>query len=186
MPIKTLSQAGVGSEEVIAQGIRTAMGKRADIILLPLGAREGSPKIEAAVKEALNTGFLVVAAAGNDGGEQPNSPASVPGVIAAGAVDASGRVPQFSNRGPNVLYAPGVNILTLGEDGKLLTISGTSFSSTIAAAFAANVWAAKGILSAQQIRDLLIKTSIDLGPVDAEKPQLGTIRRIDATAALRA
>src|SRR5262249_29165952 len=89
MPIKTLSQAGAGSEEAIAQGIRTAMGKRADIILLPLGARAGSRKIEDAVKEALNEGFLVVAAAGNEGGEQPTSPARVPGVIAVGAVDPS-------------------------------------------------------------------------------------------------
>src|SRR5262249_25820999 len=170
MPIKSLSKSGSGSEEVIAQGIKTAVTRRADIILLPLGARTGSNKIEDAVKEALNAGLLVIAAAGNDGDEQPSSPARVSGVVAAGALDASGKVASFSNRGPGVLYAPGVNIVTLGENGKLVTISGTSFSSTLAAAFAANVWAAKGNLSEQQMRDLLFKTSVNLGPVDPGKP----------------
>ena len=67
----------------------------------------------------------------------------------------------------------------------IVSQSGTSFSATVAAAIAAVVWAAKPDLSAQQIHELLIATSADLGPIDPTNLQLGRLRRIDAIAALQ-
>jgi thermitase len=135
--------------------------------------------------DALGKGALVVAAGGNDGSDQPFFPASYSGVIAVGSVDASNKLAPFSDRWPGLLYAPGVNILAVGKDGGLAAHSGTSFSAAIVAAIAAVIWAAKPDWSAQQIRQLLIDTSIDLGPVDPTNSLLGKVRLIDVIAASR-
>jgi serine protease len=54
----------------------------------------------------------MVAAAGNDGGPV-GYPAAYPQVISVGAVDKSGTIARFSNRGAQLAFvAPGVNILS--------------------------------------------------------------------------
>jgi hypothetical protein len=181
--IKSLSASGAGSMEWIAEGIRLATKQRANLILLPLGSPTSSTVIEAAVTEALEAGVLVIAAAGNDGSDQPGFPARQAGVLAVGALDKSGKVAHFSSRGPGVLYAPGTEILVLGLGGELVTQSGTSFSATVASGIAAVVWSVNPDYSAEQIRERLNSTSTDLGPVDPGKPLLGEVRQINATAA---
>ena len=55
---------------------------------------------------------LVVVAAGNNGSPRPAFPAALPGVIAVGALAATGRAP-FSNFGPWVdACAPGVDVVS--------------------------------------------------------------------------
>jgi hypothetical protein len=57
---------------------------------------------------------LVVAAAGNSGSDQPTWPAAydLPNVVSVGALDASGHVADFSNRGPWVdCWTSGTDIL---------------------------------------------------------------------------
>jgi hypothetical protein len=181
--IKSLSRTGSSADAVIAEGIKRATSEQATIILLPLGGAGPAGEIKDAVQEALSAGALVVAAAGNDGSDQVNFPARFSGVIAVGAVDGSDKIAIFSNRGPDVLYAPGVNILVLGENRGLVRRSGTSFSATVASAIAAVVWAAKPDWTAQRIRELLFSTAVDLGAIDPANPRLGNLRRIDAVAA---
>jgi subtilisin family serine protease len=183
--IKCLSQTGAGDDATIAEGIRRATEAKANIILLPLGGAVALKEMEEAVRAALDTGVLVVAAAGNEGSGELSFPARLVGVIATGSVDDNNNIAPFSNRGLDALYAPGMNILTLNQEGKLVERSGTSFSAAIGAAFAAIVWGAKPDLSATQIRELLFRSSVDLGPIDPQKPQVGRLRRIDVPAALR-
>lgn len=61
---------------------------------------------------------LIVAAAGNEGGESRIYPAGYPSVVAVGAVDGDPGLAGFSNRGPWVdLVAPGVAILSTAPRG---------------------------------------------------------------------
>jgi subtilisin family serine protease len=181
--VKSISASGTGDVSVIADGIRNAVAARANVICLPLASSAESAHIKEAVQAAMTAGVLIIAGSGNEGLDQPAFPARQPGVLAIGAIDLSEKLAPFSNGGPGVFYAPGVDVLTLGESG-LTKRSGTSFATAIASAITAVVWAAKPGYSADQIRDLLRDTSVDLGE-DSKKPQFGHIRRIDLAAALQ-
>jgi subtilisin family serine protease len=91
---------------VAAQAIYEAVNEGADIINLSFGAPYYSQALADAINYAISRGVVVVAAAGNDGGLTPNFPAALPGVISVGALDGSGKVAFYSNRGADV-FAPG-------------------------------------------------------------------------------
>ena len=71
----------------------------------------------------------MIAAAGNDGSSNPyeiNWPGAHPLTIGVAAVDESGRVADFSSRGPEVdIAAPGVDLLSTVTGGAYATMSGT-------------------------------------------------------------
>lgn len=140
-----------GSETRVADAIRWCIFDfEADIISLSLGgeqdqsaSREG-PAVSA-TRQAIDAGIFVVAAAGNDGGVGDDGFVSAPGnvnlVITVGASDRDGNVWSQSSMGESIdadgnnrvyphqkpeLTAPGVNILSTGEDELWYTSSGTS------------------------------------------------------------
>jgi len=88
-----------------------------------------NPVLARAVQVMLARGHVLVAAAGNDGpAAPPLFPATYPGVIGVGAVDARGRVLPESPSGKQVAFcAPGV--VGSGRDG----LRGTSFAAPIVA-----------------------------------------------------
>ena len=144
MPIKVLSSRGYGRTTDIAQGIRFAADKGADVINLSLGGPFPSKILKRAVEYAISKGVVVVAAAGNSGG-WVGYPAAYPGVIAVSATDSNDRIASFSSRGKQVvLAAPGVDVTqqTVCEEGlnhcELFgTFSGTSMASPHVAGAAA-------------------------------------------------
>jgi hypothetical protein len=70
---------------------------------------------------------VVVAAAGNGGNSRVRWPAALHGVVAVGALDASGGRWGFSDHGPWVkVWAPGMNVLSTYLDGGCAEWSGTS------------------------------------------------------------
>jgi subtilisin family serine protease len=178
--IKVISNTGGGDMMSVAAGVKRAIETKAKVILLPLGTSMDSPPVAAVIAEAIKAGSLVIAAAGNERAEEPAFPARVDGVMAIGAVDASDNKASFSNSGAKVLYAPGVDILVLGNSGTV-TQSGTSFAATIASAMAASLWAANPQLTAGQLQDRLKQASVEIrssGPKGTV-----SIRRLDMTAA---
>ncbi len=117
-----------------------------------------SDALQEAVEHARRRDVVMVAAAGNDRAtDSLRYPAAYDGVLAVGAVDATGAVTPFSNTGDWVdLFAPGHDLLTLGADSDRdydSGVSGTSFSSPLVAATAALVraehpeWTAAEVLA---------------------------------------
>jgi Subtilase family len=100
-----------------------------------------------AVIRASRPELVVVASAGNDGRELPNSPAGLAGVLSVGASEQGGdgqwRVASFSNRGDVDVLAPGVAV-TSWWDGQLQALDGTSFAAPEVAGVAAGL-AAVGV-----------------------------------------
>lgn len=140
---KVLGDNGSGNEAGIAAGMKWAYEKGADVFSLSLGGGQMSESLHKLFAEvSQQTGKFIFCAAGNDGGPV-NYPAKWSEVIAVGAIDASGKLTQFTSRGPELdILAPGVEILSTIPGGRHGTMTGTSMATPIAAAIGGLVFAA--------------------------------------------
>ncbi|MBC3988958.1 type VII secretion-associated serine protease mycosin [Streptomyces sp. AC563] len=175
----------------LADGIRWATDHGADIINLSLGDDSESAHPErredAAVQYALRKGAVVVASAGNGGGEgdRASYPAAYPGVIAVTAVDRYGSRAAFSTRRwYATLCAPGVDVVIADPNRRYYQGWGTSAASAFVSGAAALVRAAHPDLSPAQVKRLLTETAQDK-PEGGRNDELGA-GMVDAAAAIRA
>jgi serine protease len=113
MPVRVLDARGEGDAATIADGIRFAVRRGADIINLSLefgtdvGAKE-IPSLLDALAHARRRGVLVVGAAGNEGDSILAFPARSTNVMAVGATTERGCLSDFSNLGRGLdIVAPG-------------------------------------------------------------------------------
>lgn len=163
MVLQGLGADGVGSTRQLAEAVRYAVDNGADIINMSLGGA-ASTALRAAIAYAAEHDVLVVAAAGNDGADQPDSPAALSAqmenVVSVGAVDRSGETASFSNQVGSSravqLLAPGVRIYG-AVPGGYAYYTGTSMATPHVAGVAALALSARPELSAAQLRDLLVQ-----------------------------
>lgn len=138
MPLRVLGLNGGTSYDLI-QALRYAAklpndsgrlpSKAADVINLSLGGPEFSVLEQTVFQEVIQTGAIVVAAAGNQNRTAIDYPAAYPGVISVGATDRFQQRADYSNTGHQLkVMAPGgdcntVNcsngILSLGASGSI-------------------------------------------------------------------
>ncbi len=138
MPLRVLGINGGTSYDLI-QALRYAAGlenqsgqlpiQPADVINLSLGGQQFSAAEQATIDEVINSGAIVVAAAGNQARPQVNFPAGYQNVIAVGALNKKGFKTNYSNYGPYLdVLAPGgectdnhcsSGILSLGAKGTI-------------------------------------------------------------------
>ncbi|MBI6546941.1 MAG: peptidase S8 [Cyanobacteria bacterium NC_groundwater_1444_Ag_S-0.65um_54_12] len=190
LPIRALGDAG-GSAQSVSTAIQWATDHGTAVINLSLGTTKRSKAIASAIRYALAKGVVVVAAMGNSGdqGNPKQYPASEPGVIAVGALDPQDKVTPWSDYGDwAAVAAPGYGIWStfptyevsltrfakehpdaLPPEDKIqlnyAALSGTSQAAPIVSGIAALLRAANPQMSPQQVRDKLMKTAKDLGPV---------------------
>ncbi|MBW5446266.1 S8 family serine peptidase [Cohnella sp. CFH 77786] len=132
--VKVLDRYGSGQYDWIIRGIHYAIEQKADIISMSLGGPEDVPELHAAIRKAVESGIVVVCAAGNegDGNESTNEfdyPGSYNEVVSVGAIDLNRRSADFSNSNNEIdLVAPGEQILSTFPGGKYATLSGTSMA----------------------------------------------------------
>ncbi|WP_329085104.1 S8 family serine peptidase [Streptosporangium sp. NBC_01469] len=120
-----------------------AVEVKAKVVNMSFGAPdmvEIDPVEQAVNTLSAQTGTLFVAAAGNDGSRQVNSPGSADAALTVGAVDRLDQVASFSSTGPREgdhavkpdLTAPGVDIVAAAAagtaDGAHVAMSGTSMA----------------------------------------------------------
>jgi subtilisin family serine protease len=144
---KVLNNSGTGTQAQILAGMNWAIANKCAVISMSLGAQiPVQPSYTAAGQSALNSGCLIIAAAGNassrPGTVQPaGAPANSPTIMSVAAVDSSLRVAVFSNGGKIDIAGPGVNVFSSWPRPKLHnTISGTSMATPHVAGCAA-LWA---------------------------------------------
>jgi len=140
----------------------------ADVINLSLATPDDVQGLRNAVRYALRHNVVVVAAAGNDIGQDgtdannandgtgPFYPAAYPGVLAVGAVEPGGVLARFSDRHTPVgVTAPGVNVTT-AYPGTFPAAyepaqNGTSFAAAFVSGVVALVRSAHPGLNAAQV-----------------------------------
>lgn len=126
--LKALDSNGNGNISAIIAGLQWAVSKKLDIVNMSLGTDVDSPALRLAIDNAASAGLIIVAAAGNDGGEV-DYPAAYDGVLGVAAIDSSFQVAGFSSHGSQVdISAPGVEVLSTIPGGKYACYSGTSMA----------------------------------------------------------
>lgn len=134
--------------QMLAQGIDYAVEHGARVIGLPLASSTPLPSVEAALERAAGKGVLVVAAAGNDGADEPVWPARYAAearfrgaIIVAGASARDRKLASWSNKAgsaaANFLIAPGDQIYVDCNTEFCGVVSGTSYSVSYVAGAAA-------------------------------------------------
>ncbi|BAY21335.1 peptidase S8/S53 [Calothrix sp. NIES-2100] len=179
----------------LARAIEQAVEAGAHIInisagqLTDIGEAEGW--LEKAVQRCNENNVLIVAAAGNDGCECLHVPASLPTVLAVGAMNEQGKPIDFSNWGyiNQGIIAPGENILGAKPGGGTQQLSGTSFATPIVAGVAAL------LLSLQvqrrekpdphKVRTALLETAIPCTPNDTDDLSRCLLGKLNISGALQ-
>jgi subtilisin family serine protease len=142
----------------VLQAIYWVIKQPKGIVNLSLGGSYNSIMNEA-VKALVDSGFIVVVSAGNEGANTCDySPSSETSVIVAGCTTRTNSVCSYSNEGTCItLFAPGDYILGLSNVlGKTVYKSGTSMSSPHVAGIAATLYEKfPGILQ-QDMKNILI------------------------------
>jgi type VII secretion-associated serine protease mycosin len=160
LPVKT-SNAG---STLIGAGIDWAAEHGAKVINVS-AAPGPSLALRNAISAAAKDDAVVVAGSGNKPDfVQFGFPAAMPGVLAVGATDRSGKHASFSVTGsPMQICAPGVDIETARLKGSYAVASGTSESTAIVSGAAALVRAKFPQLSAPEVIHRLTATATDIG-----------------------
>lgn len=133
--------------------------------------------------KAVAGGIVVVASAGNDGGDACGcSPGGVDAVLTVGASNANDFKASFSNQGPCVnVYAPGVKIYSAMPGGRYALRQGTSMAAPHVAGTAALLWSAFPSLSSDEvistIKDGATHGVISLKPSGTPGPLLFSLAR---------
>ncbi|MDJ0704090.1 MAG: S8 family peptidase [Leptolyngbyaceae cyanobacterium MO_188.B28] len=121
MPLKVLDETGAGTVSDIAEAIRFAADKDADVINLSLGGAGDSQVLAEAVEYAYRKGVVLIGAAGNEGRNSASYPARYPHVVAVAATGPSGAKAGYSNFGAGVdIAAPGGDIQQGDPSGGIL------------------------------------------------------------------
>ncbi|WP_413173699.1 S8 family peptidase [Anabaena azotica] len=163
MPLKVLSADGAGTVADIAEAIKFAADKGADVINMSLGGGGESQLMQDAIEYAYKKGVVIIAAAGNESTDGASYPARYPHVIGVSAFGPDGEKASYSNFGAGVdISAPGGSetgtILqeTIDENGQgvFLGLQGTSMASPHVAGVAALI-KASGVTEPDQILKVL-------------------------------
>ncbi len=145
---KVLQNDGTGLASSVIKGLERAVNEKVDIINMSLGGPgDSEDPLSTSVNNAVQSGVLVVVAAGNKGSDYWTvlSPASADLALTVGATYKDDRITRFSSRGPtpkkfNIkpdIVAPGSGLTTTNMNGAYGTHTGTSMAAPVVTGAAA-------------------------------------------------
>ena len=182
LPVNISNYYGIADSEKVAEAILWA-SERADVLSCSWSLFKESMSVIEAIQDAKTKGrngkgCVVVFAAGNSGQNKLAFPASVEGVISVGAVDKTGKIWDYSQRGKGLsLVAPSGNVNLQGDivttdrmgsfgyDTGNYTekFGGTSAACPQVAGVAALLLSIRPDLTAAEVKEVLQRTATDLG-----------------------
>ena len=179
----------------LSRAIEQAVNHGANIINVSAGqltdAGEAEKWLEKAIELCQENNVLLIAATGNDGCECLHVPASLPTVLAVGAMDDQGKPVNFSNWGDAYqkqgILAPGKDILGAKPNGGTIRLSGTSFATPIVSGVAAlllSLQIKRGEKpDPQKVKNALLASATPCNPKDTDDQSrclMGKLNILDA------
>ena len=161
--VKAFSKSGRGNISDVIEGLNWCVENKVKVINMSFGFKNNKA-LEKAIKEVYKRNIVLVAAAGNSGGNNSVMyPAGYPEVIAVAASNSDDKVAWFSSGGTEVdMMAPGAGILSTYKNGGYKSMSGTSMACPHVTAACALILS-KNNLDPKGVKEALIKTSKDMG-----------------------
>ena len=181
VPVDEQGNAQAESPAPTIAAVNEAIAAKVDIINISQAMSEGTPEYAAAIKNAIDHGIVVVAAAGNASQKLrgPAYPASYPGVIAVGLSNPQDIAPAGSGHSDPAMEitvaAPGVGVLALGPtrapaagrtsqqdllaNQSYVSETGTSFSAPIVSGVVALMLQRSPDLTPAQVKQRLVETA---------------------------
>lgn len=168
----------------ISSAIRYAVDNGAKVINMSFGKRTSpdAVMVEDAITYAAAHDVLLVMASGNSGVDcdritfypqgLDKSGCRIDNLIRVGASDKKGNPAPNSNYGQNTVdvFAPGVDITSLGPDNGFDVSSGTSVAAPVVTGVAAMIRDYFPKLTAAQVKDILIKSVTPMGDKQVKLP----------------
>jgi thermitase len=159
MPLRVLNTEGYGDVFTIAKAIVYAQSNGAEVINLSLGSPDYSELLHEVIEDAIESGVVVAAAAGNESSALPHYPAagdgilySADGLLAVTSVNQEEKKSDFANYGKWVdIAAPGEDTRSAFPVSKYAYWSGTSMATPFVAGQAALIHAVEGSLDSAGI-----------------------------------
>ncbi len=191
MAVKT-SQAGVvdqdGEPYIVwgFEGIEYAADNGARVINCSWGGQGYSQYEQDVISYATLEGALVVAAAGNDGSEEFETPAYYDNVLSVAATDENDLAASFTNYSYNVsVSAPGVDIISTWDTNSYVFLTGTSMATPCAAGVAALVVSEHPDYTPQQVLEQVRVSADNINSINnSQYTDMIGFGRVDAYRAL--
>ena len=165
--------SGTGEDAILAIDYATKNG--AHIMSNSWGGGGFSQALFDSISRANDKGILFVAAAGNDGNdndETPSYPATynLPNIVSVAATDSNDGLASFSCFGLKSVHlaAPGVKVYSTVPGGKYAAFSGTSMATPHVAGAAVLLKAAYPNLKAAELKKLLLDSVEKLSSLDGK------------------
>ncbi|MBH0156771.1 S8 family serine peptidase [Fictibacillus sp. 5RED26] len=163
MPVNVFTGEMANTADII-RGIVYAADSGADIINFSMGGYGENYPLKSAVNYARSKGVILIAAAGNDHTAERTYPATYPGVLSISSSDKADEISWFTNYGDYIDFAaPGEQIYSTVSNSKYMYMDGTSMAAPVVSGTAALMLSKNPLLSENDLRDLFIKSSTDLG-----------------------
>ena len=179
--VRVANDFGSSNSWLLAEGILAAVDAGGQIINISLGSNHDSALVRNAIAYAREAGAVIVAAAGNQGSDRVAYPAANQGVIAVGAVDATGNHVAFSNSGNIDVAAPGYRINAAWPGDMAANVNGTSFSSPIIAGSLAWIMSTQNVGPRQAVT-LMNRYLNDAGTAGPDATHGGGLPALDRVA----
>jgi thermitase len=141
LPVDVYGSGETTTSWNVALGVKAAVDGGATVLNMSLAGTSDSPVLDSIIQQAMASGVVIFAAAGNEPVTTPNYPAAIPGVNAVTALSAPGQLASYADYGSFVEMAlPGTSIVYMGTQPWV--VQGTSPATAYASGIAAGAKAA--------------------------------------------
>ncbi|MEU4265520.1 S8 family serine peptidase [Streptomyces argenteolus] len=186
LDVPVTDRRGDTTPELLAQGIRAAVGGGARVIAVVAVTGSDSPALRSAVRYAVAEDAVVITPVAPDGATDVAYPAAHPQAVSVAATGPGGKASGQTFEGRVDLTAPGEAVTGHGPGGRgSFTASGPSYATALVAGTAALVLGRRPELSAQALVHRLRSTTSGPGePVPDRVRGYGSVDPIAAVTAV--